>query len=171
MTPLAPISRSACRPCPDSDSGGNQFVAGRPSRICVAGKVRSAIAAPPIATARHGRWPSQRAQRSHPVGAWNRASGRASHFGRSMLRPRIASAAGRNVVASSTATATTSSPPTPTERVSESGVVTSAAKPTTTVSPDVTTAEPAVSTVRSAASAGARPRFSSSRKRVTMRRE
>ncbi len=72
---------------------------------------------------------------------------------------------------SRTATATTSSPPTPTERVSESGVVTSAANPTTTVSPEVITAEPAVSTVRMAASAGERPRLSSSRNRVTMRSE
>jgi len=83
----------------------------------------------------------------------------------------MARTAGRNVVASRTATATTNSPPTPTERVSESGVVTSAANPTTTVSPDVTTAEPAVSTVRMAASAAERPRLSSSRNRVTMRSE
>src|SRR5881628_3479909 len=62
-------------------------------------------------------------------------------------------------------------PLSPTERVSESGVVTSAANPTTTVSPDVTTAEPAVSTVRMAASTGERPRLSSSRNRVTMRSE
>ena len=73
-----------------------------------------------------------------------RASGRASHFGRSMLRPSIANAAGKNVVASSTATPTTTNPPTPTERVSVSGVRIRAAKPTTTVTPDVTTAEPAV---------------------------
>ena len=59
----------------------------------------------------------------------------------------------------------------PTERVSESGVNTRAANPTTTVNPDVMTADPAVSTVRTAASAGERPRFSSSRKRVTMRSE
>ena len=171
ITPLAPISRSASRPMPDSDSGGNQLVAGRPRRIWLRGKVSRAMAAPPTATARHGRWPSQRAQRSQPVGAWNRASGRASHLGRSMLRPRMARTAGRNVVASRTATPTTNSPPTPTERVSESGVVTSAANPTTTVSPDVTTAEPAVSTVRMAASTGERPRLSSSRNRVTMRSE
>src|SRR5881397_150772 len=147
MTPLAPMSRSAASPCPDSDWGGNQLVAGRPRRICVRGKLSSAIATPPNATARQGRCPSQRAQRSQPVGAWNRASGRASHLGRSMFRPSTASSAGRNVVASSTATATTSSPPTPTERVSDNGVVTSAAKPTTTVSPDVITIETAGSAV------------------------
>ena len=84
-----------------------------------------------------------------------------------MSRPRIASIAGRNVVASSTAVATTSSPPTPTDRVSTSGVVRSPANPTTTVSPDVTTAAPAVCTVRTAASSGESPRFSSSRNRVT----
>ena len=99
------------------------------------------------------------------------ASIRASHRGRSMLRPSIASAAGKNVVASRTATATTISPPTPTERVSVSGVRISAANPTTTVSPEVTTAEPAVWIVRIAASPGDRPRFSSSRKRVTMSSE
>ena len=96
---------------------------------------------------------------------------RASHRGRSISRPRIASAAGKKVVASNTATATTISPPTPTERVSVSGVRISAAKPTTTVSPEVTTAEPAVWMVRTAASAGDRPRFSSSRNRVTMSSE
>src|SRR3989442_5137453 len=78
-----------------------------------------------------------------------------------MLRPRTASTAGRNVVASRTATSTTNSPPTPTDRVSESGVVSSAAKPTTTVNPDVITADPAVSTVRPAAPTGESPRFSS----------
>src|SRR3989475_10598360 len=88
-----------------------------------------------------------------------------------MLRPRTASTAGRNVVASSTATNTTNSPPTPTDRVSESGVVSSAAKPTTTVNPDVITADPAVSTVRTAASTGESPRFSSSRNRVTTSNE
>ena len=131
----------------------------------------SAIATAPKATARHGRWPSHRAQRSQPVGAWNLARGRASHLGRSMFRPRIANVAGRNVVASSTATSTTSRPPTPTERVSESGVVRRAENPTTTVSPEVITADPAVSMVRMAASAGESPRLSSSRNRVTMRRE
>ena len=55
-----------------------------------------------------------------------------------------ANAAGKNVVASSTATPTTTSPPTPTDRVSVSGVRISAANPTTTVTPEVTTAEPAV---------------------------
>src|SRR5438309_1190741 len=65
-----------------------------------------------------------------------------------MLRPSTASRAGRNVVASSTAVSTTSSPPTPTDRVSDSGVHTSAAKPTTTVIPDVITADPAVSIER-----------------------
>src|SRR2546427_12739606 len=88
-----------------------------------------------------------------------------------MLRPRTASTAGRNVVANSTATNTTNSPPTPTERVSESGVVRSAANPTTTVKPDVITADPAVSTVRTAASTGESPRFSSPRNRVTTSHE
>ena len=74
-------------------------------------------------------------------------------------------------MASSTAASTTSSPPTPTDRVSDSGVITKAAKPTTTVIPEVTTADPAVSMVRTAASTGDSPRFSSSRKRVTMRSE
>ena len=89
-----------------------------------------------------------------------------------MFRPRKASVAGRNVVASSTATATTSIPPVPTDRVSVIGVVTTRPrKPTMTVMPDVTTADPAVSMVRAAASTGVRPRFSSSRKRVTMSSE
>src|SRR2546425_11484482 len=88
-----------------------------------------------------------------------------------MLRPRTASTAGRNVVASRTATSTTNSPPTPTDRVSESGVVSSAAKPTTTVNPDVITADPAVSPVRTAASTGESPRFSSSPNRVTTSNE
>ena len=66
---------------------------------------------------------------------------------------------------------TTSNPPTPTDRVSDSGVHTSAAKPTTTVIPDVITADPAVSIVRTAASTGDSPRFSSSRNRVTMSSE
>src|SRR2546430_4171468 len=52
------------------------------------------------------------------------------------LHDALPISAGRNVVASRTATATTNSPPTPTERVSESGVVTRAANPTTTGSPD-----------------------------------
>ncbi len=71
----------------------------------------------------------------------------------------------------STELATTSRPPIPTERVSVIGVVVRAANPTTTVMPDVMTAEPAVSIVRIAASTGDRPRFISSRKRVTMRSE
>src|SRR2546430_17310151 len=85
------------------------------------------------------------------------------------LHDALPISAGRNVVASRTATATTNSPPTPTERVSESGVATRAANPTTTVSPDVITAEPAVSTVRMAAAAGDGPRVDSSRDRATMR--
>ncbi len=89
-----------------------------------------------------------------------------------MFRPRIASTAGRNVVESSTATATTSSPPVPTERVSVIDVViTKPRNPTSTVSPEVMTAEPAVSIVRTAASVGMSPRFSSSRNRVTMNSE
>ena len=79
--------------------------------------------------------------------------------------------AGRNVVDSRTAVATTSSPPMPTDRVSMSGVVMSAPNPTTTIRPDVMTAEPAVRMVRIAASTGESPRFSSSRKRVTMSSE
>ena len=71
-----------------------------------------------------------------------------------------------------TATATTRSPPVPTERVSVIGVVsTSPRNPTITVRPDVTTAAPAVSIVRTAASVGWSPRFSSSRNRVTMNSE
>ncbi len=171
ITPLAPISRSAFNPSPDSDCCGNQLRAGSPMRIWVSGKVSSAMAMPPPAIARQGRCNRKRAHRSHPVGAWNRASGRASQRGRSMLRPKYESTAGRNVVASSTAMPTTSRPPMPTDRVSVMGVVVSAAKPTTTVIPDVTTAEPAVSIVRIAASTGDRPRFISSRNRVTMSSE
>jgi hypothetical protein len=47
----------------------------------------------------------------------------------------------------------------------------SAANPTATVSPLVNTALPAVAIVRAAASRATSPRFSSSRNRVTMRRE
>ena len=48
------------------------------------------------------------------------------------------------MIESSTATATTMSPPIPTLRVSIRGVKSRAPNPTTTVSPDVITARPAV---------------------------
>jgi hypothetical protein len=75
------------------------------------------------------------------------------------------------VVESNTATLTTTSPPIPTLRVSTSGVSRRAAKPTTTVMPDVSTAAPAVLSVRRAASRRRSPRFNSSRNRVTIRSE
>src|SRR5947199_4792233 len=85
-----------------------------------------------------------------------------------MLRPRMARTAGRNVVARRTATPTTNSPPTPTERVSESGVVTSAANPTTTVSPNVTTSKPAGTTPPSASQKATTPELDTySNKRTT----
>ena len=71
------------------------------------------------------------------------------------------------MIESSTATATTMSPPMPTLRVSISGVKSSAPNPTTTVSPEVITADPAVTIVLTAASCRRSPRPSSSRNRVT----
>ena len=88
-----------------------------------------------------------------------------------MLRPMTASSAGSSVTESSTADATTMSPPMPTLRVSTSGVKISAPNPTTTVRPDVMTAPPAVRMVFTAASRRDDPRLISSRKRVTMRSE
>ncbi len=84
-----------------------------------------------------------------------------------MLRPSSASSAGSRVVDRSTAIATTTNPAIPTLRVSVSGISSSAAKPTTTVAPEVITALPAVRKVRTAASWARSPALSSSRKRVT----
>jgi hypothetical protein len=117
--------------------------------------------------ARIGCRESVRAHFSQTWGAWYQVSRRASHLGRSISRPSTASRAGRSVIESSTAMATTMSPPRPTLRVSISGVKSSAPNPTTTVSPDVMTALPAVVIVLTAASCRRSPRPSSSRKRVT----
>ena len=68
---------------------------------------------------------------------------------------------------SSTATATTISPPSPTLRVSISGVSSSAPNPTTTVSPEVITARPRSTSVLTAAIRRRQPAASSSRNRVT----
>ncbi len=86
------------------------------------------------------------------VGAWYQARRLASHRGVSMARPRMASRAGRSVVESSTATATTTRPLSPMLRVSTIGGMSSAANPTSTVRPEVMTAVPAVARVRRAAS-------------------
>ena len=117
--------------------------------------------------ARKGCRLSVRAHFSHTWGAWYQVSRRASQRGRSMSRPSMASRAGRRVIESSTATATTMSPPIPTLRVSISGVSSSAPNPTTTVRPDVITARPAVARVLTAAIWRRAPRASSSRNRVT----
>jgi len=79
--------------------------------------------------------------------------------------------AGRKLVAKSTATPTTTSPPTPMLRVSTSGVNSNPAKPTATESPEAATVTPAVVTVRAMASAFGAPRSSSSRKRVNTSNE
>jgi hypothetical protein len=68
---------------------------------------------------------------------------------------------------SRTATPTTTSPPSPTLRVSIRGVSNRAPKPTTTVSPEVITARPAVESAYAAAIWRLAPRASSSLKRVT----
>jgi len=167
ITPATPIVVSVSTPLPASVSLGHQCRDGRPMRIQNTGAVRSAIASPPIVTARQGCRLSVRAQVSQMRGACHHASLRASQRGRSMLRPMMASRAGRSVVESSTATATTTRPPIPTLRVSTSGVNSKAAKPTTTVRPDVSTAPPAVKKVVTAASRRRLPRPSSSRNRVT----
>ena len=112
-----------------------------------------------------------RAHFSQTCGAWYQVSRRASQRGRSISRPSMASRAGSRVIESSTATATTMSPPMPTLRVSISGVRSRAPKPTTTVSPDVITARPAVASVLTAATRRRDPRASSSRKRVTISSE
>ncbi len=162
---------SMSRPWPASVDEGHQLRAGSPIRIRNSGAVSSAMPIPPSSSARLGwRW-RLRAHFSQACGEWYHVSLRASHLGRSMSRPMIASSTGRSVVESSTAAATTTRPPSPTLRVSISGVKSSAPNPTTTVSPDVTTAAPAVSMVLTAASRRRCPRRNSSRKRVTISSE
>ena len=78
-----------------------------------AAAVRMAMASPPRPWRAIGCRLSVRAHFSHTCGEWYQASRRASHRGRSMSRPSRASRAGRSVVESSTATATTMSPPMP----------------------------------------------------------
>ncbi len=171
MTPTAPRSARACTPRPASVAVGHQPRAGRSMRIHMSGAVSTAIVVSPRIMARRGWRLSVRAHFSQICGEWYQASRLASHRGRSMERPNVASSAGRKVTHISTATATTTRPPIPMLRVSTSGVINSAPKPTATVVPEVMTATPAVLRVRSAASLRRSPRVSSSRKRVTTSRE
>jgi hypothetical protein len=171
MKPATPIAESASSPSPASVPVGHQCLDGSPILMKKTGKVRIAITAPPYASARIGWRLSVRAHFSQICGAWYQVSRRASQRGRSISRPRMASRAGRRVIESITATATTMSPPIPTLRVSISGVSSSAPNPTNTVSPEVITARPAVARVLTAAICRRAPRASSSRNRVTTRSE
>ncbi len=90
-------------------------------------------------------------------------------FGRSrtlLIRaPRVASKAGRSVIAAITETAGISMPPIPIERMNGSGSRTIDRSPTATVEPETTTERPAWVIVSTSAVSTSSPSRNSSRKR------
>ncbi len=87
-----------------------------------------------------------------------------------MRCPRRERTAGRSVTESSSAKTVTARPAKPTERCSESGIVSSAAKLIETGNADRRIVQPAWRAASSAAPFASRPSASASRKRLTVRR-
>jgi hypothetical protein len=83
-------------------------------------------------------------------------------------RPRTASSAGSSVAEAAIETSGMNRPPRPIERMNGSGIRTSRASPTATVSPEKIVARPAVAIVARSASAGSSPASSCSRYRNTI---